>query len=154
MKGRKPKPTALKLLEGNAGHRPLNLSEPKPSTGVPDCPAYLSPAAQEEWTRISAELQSMDLLCKLDRTTLASYCEDFALWIECMGYVKARGLMIKTTRGNPIQNPYLSIANGAKERMLKVLELFGGSPSARARIHTEPPTGADADEKDMFGDAR
>ena len=28
-RGRKPKPTALKVLEGNPGGRPLNLNEPK-----------------------------------------------------------------------------------------------------------------------------
>lgn len=27
MRGRKPKPTAMKLLEGNPGHRPLNVGE-------------------------------------------------------------------------------------------------------------------------------
>lgn len=31
MRGRKPKPTHLKLLEGNPGHRPINGAEPKPS---------------------------------------------------------------------------------------------------------------------------
>ncbi len=30
MKGRKPKPTALKLLEGNPGKRKLNADEPSP----------------------------------------------------------------------------------------------------------------------------
>ena len=30
-RGRKPKPTALKMLEGNPGKRPLNEYEPKHS---------------------------------------------------------------------------------------------------------------------------
>jgi len=30
MAGRKPKPTALKIIEGNPGKRPLNKNEPKP----------------------------------------------------------------------------------------------------------------------------
>ena len=29
-RGRKPKPTAIKELEGNPGKHPLNASEPKP----------------------------------------------------------------------------------------------------------------------------
>ncbi|MEQ8198694.1 MAG: phage terminase small subunit P27 family, partial [Clostridiaceae bacterium] len=29
-RGRKPKPTAIKVLEGNPGKRPLNKNEPKP----------------------------------------------------------------------------------------------------------------------------
>ncbi len=36
MRGRKPKPTRLKLIEGNPGRRPINGQEPKPpgSLGV------------------------------------------------------------------------------------------------------------------------
>ncbi len=29
MRGRKPKPTAMKMLEGNPGRRPINGAEPK-----------------------------------------------------------------------------------------------------------------------------
>lgn len=32
-RGRKPKPTALKVLEGNPGKRPLNDHEPIPPKG-------------------------------------------------------------------------------------------------------------------------
>ena len=35
MAGRKPKPTALKKLEGNPGKRKLNTKEPIPAKGMP-----------------------------------------------------------------------------------------------------------------------
>ena len=35
MAGRKPKPTALKKLEGNPGKRKLNAKEPVPAKGIP-----------------------------------------------------------------------------------------------------------------------
>ena len=35
MAGRKPKPTALKKLEGNPGKRKLNMKEPVPAKGMP-----------------------------------------------------------------------------------------------------------------------
>ena len=47
--GRKPKPTALKKLEGNPGKRKLNTKEPVPGKGMPDCPKWLLPVAKEEW---------------------------------------------------------------------------------------------------------
>ena len=37
MAGRKPKPTALKKLEGNPEKRKLNTKEPMPGKGMPDC---------------------------------------------------------------------------------------------------------------------
>lgn len=35
--GRKPKPTAVKKLEGNPGKRKLNSKEPIPAKGMSDC---------------------------------------------------------------------------------------------------------------------
>ena len=49
--GRKPKPTAMKELEGNPGKRKLNKKEPIPGKGMPDCPKWLLPDAQEEGKR-------------------------------------------------------------------------------------------------------
>ena len=34
-RGRKPKPTAVKVLEGNPGKRSLNTAEPKPEKKAP-----------------------------------------------------------------------------------------------------------------------
>ena len=45
MAGRKPKPTAVKKLEGNPGKRKLNTKEPNPGKEMPDCPAWLLPDA-------------------------------------------------------------------------------------------------------------
>ena len=36
-RGRKPKPTAMKELEGNPGKHPLNISEPKPNKKAKAC---------------------------------------------------------------------------------------------------------------------
>ena len=41
IRGRKPKPTALKLLEGNPGKRPINEHEPVPPKGTVKCPTWL-----------------------------------------------------------------------------------------------------------------
>ena len=48
MAGRKPKPTALKKLEGNPGKRKLNTKEPIPAKGMPNCPEWLLPEAKKE----------------------------------------------------------------------------------------------------------
>lgn len=51
MAGRKPKPTAVKKLEGNPGKRKLNTKEPVPAKGMPDCPEWLLPEAKKEWEK-------------------------------------------------------------------------------------------------------
>ena len=46
-KGRKPLPTALKVLEGDRGkgRRPINKEEPTPPQENVKCPAWLMPEA-------------------------------------------------------------------------------------------------------------
>ena len=59
MAGRKPKPTALKKLEGNPGKRKLNTKEPMPGKGMPDCPKWLLPEAKKEWERLCVKLSEI-----------------------------------------------------------------------------------------------
>lgn len=49
MAGRKPKPTALKKLEGNPGKRKLNTKEPIPAKGMLNCPEWLLPEAKRNY---------------------------------------------------------------------------------------------------------
>ncbi len=49
MAGRKPKPTAVKKLEGNSGKRKLNIKGPVPAKGMPACPDWLMPKVKKKW---------------------------------------------------------------------------------------------------------
>ena len=59
MAGRKPKPTAIKKLEGNPGKRKLNTQEPIPAKGMPECPEWLMPEAKKEWERLADLMNQM-----------------------------------------------------------------------------------------------
>ena len=59
--GRKPKPTSLKVLEGNPGKRALNDTEPKPEKKAPKCPTWLNKEAKKEWKRIATELEALGI---------------------------------------------------------------------------------------------
>ena len=48
-RGRKPKPTAVKVLEGNPGKRQLNPFEPQPGKRAPQCPEWLNEEAKKEF---------------------------------------------------------------------------------------------------------
>jgi len=61
-RGRKPKPTAMKELEGNPGKHPLNTSEPKPNKKAPACPKWLEPEAKKEWRRLAKQMEAIGIL--------------------------------------------------------------------------------------------
>ncbi len=77
MRGRKPKPTRLKLIEGNPGKRPINGREPKPPGSLPSCPAHLSATAKTEWKRLARSLNRIGMLTEIDRAAMAAYCQAY-----------------------------------------------------------------------------
>jgi P27 family predicted phage terminase small subunit len=139
MRGRRPKPTRLKVLTGNPGKRPLNHDEPKPEFEIPDCPPELGPVARREWDRLVGELGKLRLLTNLDRAALAAYCCAYALWSEAMEAIQKYGTMVKSPSGYPIQSPYVAIANRQAELMMRIASEFGFTPASRSRISTPAP---------------
>jgi len=132
MRGRKPKPTALKLVDGNPGQRRINKNEPKPDPTMPTCPSHLSDVAKVEWNRSSKILHKSGLLTIIDRSALAAYCQAFGRWVEAEENLKKYGTIIRSPNDYPMQSPYLAIANTAMKQMKDFAALFGMSPSDRA----------------------
>jgi P27 family predicted phage terminase small subunit len=134
MRGRRPKPTRIKLLTGNPGKRPLNDAEPRPEPSIPDCPAELSELARREWDRLAVELGPLRVVTNLDRAALAAHCSAYALWAEAMEAIQKFGAVIKSPSGFPVQSPYLAIANRQTEIMMRIASEFGFTPASRSRI--------------------
>ena len=134
MRGRRPKPTRIKVLTGNPGKRPLNKNEPRPDPAVPACPPELGPSAQREWDRLVGDLSKFHLLTNLDRAALAAYCGAYALWAEATEAIQKFGSMVKSPSGYPMQSPYIAIANRQAEIMMRIASEFGFTPASRSRI--------------------
>lgn len=132
--GRKPKPSAIKILEGNPGKRPLNEYEPKPLKKAPPCPKWLEPEAKKEWRRLAKTLEAMGVLTDADMAAFAGYCQAYARWKEAEERITDRGLVIRTPSGYPQQVPYISIAQQYLKLMQQFAEQFGLTPAARSRI--------------------
>ena len=98
--GAKPKPTALKLLEGNPGKRPTNKNEPRPKVFVPKPPAHLTDAALLEWKRVSEQLAMLGILTTLDRAVLAGYCQAYGRWSEAEQKLKDHELRAEAFHGS------------------------------------------------------
>ena len=73
MPGRKPKPTHLKLVQGNPGKRPLNRAEPVPATGCPK-PKFLKGRAAKIWDEYAPELERIGVLTAVDGHMFATWC--------------------------------------------------------------------------------
>lgn len=133
-RGRKPTPTAIKELEGNPGHRPLNKNEPVPVYKAPPCPKTLGPEARKEWRRLAKTLESMHVLTELDLAVFATYCDAFEQWKKATEFINTHGSVIRTPSGYLQQIPQVSIAQTYAKIMNRCAEQMGLTPSARSRI--------------------
>jgi phage terminase small subunit len=123
MAGRPPKPTALKLLRGNPGKRPLNDREPKPTLGA-EAPTYVrsDPILLAEWKRHAARLLRYGLLTEIDDEALAVLC---VLSIQFRDQVAAGAAP--------------SALAGTSRELRALWSRFGMTPADRARVKTEKP---------------
>ena len=139
MKGRKPVPTALKLLRGNPGCRRLNMAEPQHPVLPPDCPDVLTdPLARQEWDRIAPLLIRQGHVTVVDRATLIGYCHKYAQWQALEVDAAKHAFVVKTPGGHPIPNPALRLANQTFNLLLKAAAELGITPSARSRVAAQP----------------
>lgn len=149
MVGRRPKPTALKLVEGNRGKRPINRAEPKPKRGIPECPAHLDDAAKGAWVMLTALLDRMGILTEADGPALERLCDCYSDILECRKLIAANGRTYKTTtaQGDTLikSNPACSQLRAADAQFKSYLVEFGLTPAARTKIHAVP---ADNDKYD------
>ncbi len=159
MRGRKPKPSGLKLVTGTDRADRRNPEEPKPQPACPDPPGHLKGEARAEWDRVCVQLVTLGILSQIDRAALAAYCQAYGRWIQAETALDrmadrdavTQGLMIKTQGGNAIQNPLVGTANKAMSDMIRYAAEFGMTPSARSRIRAEGATGSGNGELNEWG---
>lgn len=134
LRGPIPKPTALKIVEGNPGKRPLNTREPKPRAVAPRCPSHLDAVAQKEWKRLVPVLLRMGVLTEADQIALANLCQTYSTMIAAQEQLSKSGILYKTQSGYIQQSPLLSIVNTCVDTINKLSREFGLTPSSRSRL--------------------
>jgi P27 family predicted phage terminase small subunit len=144
-RGRKPKPTALKVLEGNPGKRPLNKNEPQPEKKAPRCPSWLEPEAKKEWKRMAKTLETIGVLTQVDKAAFTGYCQAYARWKEAEEFLSKHGTIFKTPSGYIQQVPQVSIAQTYLKVMKDFCSEFGLTPAARTRIQVDSAVGQEDD---------
>jgi len=134
----KPKPTVLKVLEGNRGHRPLNKNEPKPKKSKSSLPSWVNDEAKKEWNRLIPELERLGLLTTLDQASLIACCQCWGRFVEAEKYLKNNDTVFITENGYMQQVPQVGMAQKYLKLYLSFMAEFGLSPSSRTRINLSP----------------
>ena len=150
MAGRKPKPTALKVLEGNPGKGKLNKYEPNPGRDMPQCPDWLLDDAKDEWNRLADKMNQMGILSEVDQAAFAAYCQAWARWKEAQEQIEINGSVFVTEKGYQQQSPWVGIANTSQKLMMQAASEFGLTPSSRSRIIAANDSKSDQDEMEAL----
>jgi P27 family predicted phage terminase small subunit len=136
--GRPPKPTRLRVLDGNPGRRPINQREPKP-VGGPEKPAFITGAAAAEWDRVIASTPP-GLLTAADSPTLVILATALALFRAALAQVAREGMMSVGSLGQEVPHPMVAVLARQTELVLRAGDRLGLSPQARTRL-AMPETG-------------
>jgi P27 family predicted phage terminase small subunit len=142
VKGRKPKPTHLHLVNGNPGKRRRNRREPRPARVIPSPPDHMSKKALVAWGALSVKLDRMGVLTEADAWALEQLAENYEEIVKLRKTLTREGRFQTriTKQGEKIKfsHPGVIQLSDAEKRFRAMLVEFGLTPSARARVNAAP----------------
>lgn len=146
-RGRPPKPTALKVIQGNPGKRALNKNAPTPDAlaKVPDPPNWFGPIAASIWRQVAPWLVQSKILTDTDLHNLEVFAMAYQRWREAQEDITKNGIVVKGAK-QEIKNPACTVANEAARQISTFGAALGLDPAARARLKP----GEEEDEENEF----
>jgi P27 family predicted phage terminase small subunit len=154
--GRKPKPVARQISEGDPrkkGKRKLQerlAAEPKPTSGLPPCPAHLHGRARTAWKFFREELRDLGLDFRPDAMMLEGVCTAYARALQADLMLAAAGLLVEQpildNAGKMVAvrikaHPLVAVSHSAWKMFRSFASEFGLSPVARLRLAIETDNG-------------
>ena len=118
MPGRPRKPTALRVLQGNAGKRPLPKGEPQPELGC-EPPPWLPDDARSQWSRLAPTLLELGLLTEVDGDAFGALC---ILTAQLASLAKIPGTQVQDIT----------------KELRQLWGRFGMTPADRAKVSVAP----------------
>ncbi len=138
--GRKPQPTALKLLRGNPGQRPINDAEPQFPVRLPTPPGQLSASAKSIWRREGRRLVQAGVFTIADAPAFAAWCQSYARWLEMVEMLNRTGPILRVEEAPGFRiNPLVSAVRDAQADFIRAGVEFGLTPSSRSRVKATLP---------------
>lgn len=147
MRGRKPVPTALRVLHGNPRKVALPKFEPTPAGDLVDAPDWLNDGQLASWAYALVHSPPA-LLKRIDRAALLAFvvAEDLHRQaataqgkVGLLVRIKTKATSDKDDPGVPCASPYINIINQQAKIMLKAAGELGFTPVSRPRIGMVAP---------------
>jgi len=169
----KPRPVALKLLEGR-GHGRDSGGRKVAETPLfkripPEAPEWLPAEARAEWDRVVPELARLELTKPVDRASLTAYVLTWQRMVDAQKLIDehqdftyvvrgkdgevidsevigGHGLLGQNSQGI-VRAPWVAIIEAASKDLRAWCAEFGFTPSAEAKLSVQE---ADRGEEDIF----
>lgn len=170
MKGRKPKPTARQIAEGDPRNRGTGklreqlAREPKAESGYPPCPEHLTGIARKTWDFLVEQIEIMGIDKRPDAILLEGACVSYARAVEADGQIARDGITFKESvvdeeSGDVVvlkirANPAVAVSNAAWRQVRAFGEQFGLSPVSRTRLAIEKNDGETQDLAEILSQPR
>lgn len=143
-RGRKPKPSNLKVIQGNAGKRKLNDAEPQAEAlqQIPEAPAWLTELGIEAWDHLASWLVGSKILTATDLHNLEAFCSAYSRWRAAEEHYAKEGPVVEGATGGPVKNPAATVINESLKQMAMFGSALGLDPASRVRLAV-PGSGED-----------
>lgn len=134
-RGRPPKPTALKLVQGNPGKRKIDKAQVSPDalSDVPEPPEWFGEIAVAAWQQVAPWLIEAKILTATDLHNLEAFCMAYQRWREAQADITKNGIIVKGAK-QEIKNPACTVANETMRQMATFGSALGLDPAARSRL--------------------
>jgi P27 family predicted phage terminase small subunit len=147
--GPAPKPTAIKIAQGNPGRRRLNDREPDARiiSRLPTPPDELGARGARMWKVYGRELIEAGLLTVLGLPCLRRWCIAFEIYETARELVAKTGIVLPAKGGGGAYlNPAYNAQSMAAKEMHQCELEFGMTPASATRVKVANPK-----QLDLFG---
>jgi len=146
MGGRRPKPAALRLLQGNPSRRKVGPEVTAPAE-LPVAPDYVTGRALAEWEDLGSKLLANGLMTALDTNGLGCLCVAIAALKDAQDAIALTGATYVTSTGFVRPSPHTGMRDRAIKLVAQLSNEFGLTPAARTKVHHEQQPIDDAFER-------
>lgn len=153
MAGRPPKPSALKLVQGNPGKRATNNREPEPVLlNDLEPPEHLPPPVADVWREMAPKLRRAQLLTELDTYLLELTCTAVATFRSTIEKTADGKLMARNPETGTVSlSPWVLLQSMSHKQAMATLREWGATPAARSRVVIDPQADLFANEPQGAG---